>query len=140
MYTKLKPESVIHNGSFTKVVYNVIIFDIPNVVSKSFIEKYIRNLDSSVVYVNYNDLFNIHFKVTGISKCSYDDEYDRLVGLDLAEYRAAVSAYTKVNKILNAIDTESIRLKIGIHDFQQEISSKIADLETKIDDLLDETK
>lgn len=140
MYTKLMPESVIHNGSFTKVVYTVYINDIPPVVSKSFLDRYIENLGDTLVYRNLYDKINVRFKVVGTSRCSSDDEYDRLIGLDLAEYRAAVSAYTKVYKILNAIDMESVRLKIGIHDFQQEISSKVSDLETKIDDLLDETK
>lgn len=139
MFIKLKPGDVITNGNFTKVTYGVEIRDIPYIVPEKFLMQYLRNLKDAEVYGSYNKI-NIYFKVIGTSKCMEDDEYNSLVGLDLAEYRAAISAYKKINKILQAIDNESIRLKIELHNFQNSLSLNIVNLKDKIKTLIDETE
>lgn len=139
MYIKLKPNSVVKNGNFTKVTYQVTLREIPCLVPEKFLDRYVKNLNNAIV-LGCGNTYEILFYVTGTSKCGEEDEYNHMVGLDLAEYRAAVSAYNKASKILNAIDNESIRLKIGLHNFVDSLSSDIIYLEDKINALIDEAK
>ena len=45
-----------------------------------------------------NEAFN--FSVKGISKCHADDEYDKDLGIKLANTRAWIKYYTKLGKLL----------------------------------------
>ena len=42
----------------------------------------------------------LNFSVKGISKCHADDEYDKDLGIKLANTRAWIKYYTKLGKLL----------------------------------------
>jgi hypothetical protein len=89
-----------------------------------------------------NEAFN--FSVKGISKCHADDEYDKDLGIKLANTRAWIKYYTKLGKLLGqdldcALDLSKFWQEYCVELQQQQYNAgaKLKELQAEYAEIID---
>ena len=80
-----------------------------------------------------NEAFN--FSVKGISKCHADDEYDKDLGIKLANTRAWIKYYTKLGKLLEEDLEFGLDLAKYWQDYTVELQKQVHTAEIKLKEL-----
>lgn len=89
-----------------------------------------------------NEAFN--FTVKGVSKCHADDEYDKDLGIKLANTRAWIKYYTKLGKLLGkdldcALDLSKFWQEYCVELQQQQYNAgaKLKELQAEYAEIID---
>lgn len=89
-----------------------------------------------------NEAFN--FSVKGISKCHADDEYDKDLGIKLANTRAWIKYYTKLGKIIGENLDAALDLSkfwedycVDLQQQQYNANAKLKELQAEYAEIVD---
>lgn len=121
MNIKVFKKKTIRNGRFTKVICDVELRGIPDILDSNFM-----NLDDRFSEYKLNRIwnkgyFNLYYQVSGTSMCSEDDEFDEHFGIDLAENRAELKAYSVGRRIITATIEDASKQIAKINNFKEDV-------------------
>ena len=108
MKIKLEPEYSSFNDRVVKCTMKCTIYDCDPLVESIYALSCTSKLENSVEGVNvymYKNVYEARFTVKSIAKCSPYDNFDYITGCRIAESKACMKAYKKLEvliiKILN---------------------------------------